>query len=374
MMFYLLIQNKSSKKSRFKSIETSYIKTFIVFIILMGCSLVINGEFFEYEFIKKSLAYYLVDIVVFFSLTFFISDKKDLSKLIFLLSAILLFNNIVTILQFQLNTIGWVIGQLFSDLTNDLAFLENHDDLHGISKAPGIFGHVVGNAFQIAIIYPLVLSNFFNRYNRFNTQIKIYLAIVCLSSVFACYATQQRTAIVLIAIASLLFSIIYFKKHTVFLFFLIIIGILFSEYIISTLDKIDWGRLNQKGDDIRENLQDQALTFLSDNLLFGGPMAFQKRAGLSTHSIFFDSFIFAGLAGGICLLYLFFKTLKTSFIVLRKSFKKYEYSFFFIALSVFFSMMYGVFHNTSYLTGDAIIFIALAMMLKMNTFTQVHKN
>lgn len=363
MIAYLLIK---SKKNNFININHGYLKIYIAFLALMGVAQLINGEIFEYQFLKKLLAYHLVCVITFLAIEIFVNSEKDLRNTLFILTCIMLVNSVTTLLQYKGSSIGWVFGSFFGDIESSLDYFNTHDTLLGVSNTPGIWGNVVANAASIAIVSPLSIC-LIDKKN--NTVVRVVSLLNVISSFFACFVTQQRTAFVLYILCILLYLIIYFRRYTPVILLSLVIMSLFG--LSFELDNIEMGRLSDFSDDGREYLYDSAFEFIANHPILGGPMTFQKEAGLSAHNVLVDSWIFAGLLGFISMTILIIKTIVNGIRVFLKGLKQHHLNYYllFCSLAVLNSMAYGFTHNTSYLTGFVLIFIVLALMLKAEKIT-----
>ena len=343
------------------SIDHGQLNIYVLFLILMGLAQLLNGEIIEYQFFKKLLAYHLVSIVAFFSIEHYLNTAQDLKKTIILLTGIMLFNSVVTILQFIGNDIGWSIGMFFGDVQENIDFTETHNSLLGYSRTPGIFGDVVRNAFAIAILAPLSLCLVDDRSNLIT---KIYALMSFGFASVACFMTQQRAAFYLLMFCLAVYRFVAIKKSARVFVVLGVLAILFVDNF--NFDNIDLGRLSQTTDDARSDLYKHALEFISKHPILGGPMSFQRMAGLSSHNVALDSWIFAGFFGFITMMILICKTLISgikTFIEGLNIAGQNRYMIF-CSIAVINAMLYGFTHNTSYLTGEVLIFIASALMLK----------
>lgn len=363
MIIYLAYQNvRGVHKSYFRE-DHSLLNLYVVFLIAMGISLGCNGEIFEYEYLKKMLAYHLVCVVTFIAIERYVNSYNDLRRTIILLGGILLLNNIVTYLQYSGSPIGWAIGMAFSDITSNIDYATEHETLLGASQTPGIIGGVVRNAFFIAVISPLLLVLTDNRNSLY---IRLFGIVVFATSIVSCFMTQQRTAFALILVAIVVYVYSEFRKKPLLVIFLMAI----ICYVVSSnldINNSDLGRFADNTDDTRNRLYAAAIDYITQYPVFGGPMRFQRMAGLSSHNLILDSWIFAGLGGFFIMVILFLKTIvkgATNLIVGFKTNAQDRYMVF-TALSTLSAMAYGLFHNTSYLTGDVIIFISLSIMLKV---------
>lgn len=342
----------------------NYLTLYVIFIVLMGMSLIINGEFWEYEFIKKVLAYYLVCFVMYYMTSYYITDIKKITTLFRFIGLLVIFNGILTIGQYMNNAIAWGLADIFGD---KMALLERVDrageDVLSLSIFPGIFGGPVANGYYSSVLFPLVLSLTRiekNRLWRFLSWIATAVAVITI------YLSQQRTGFVLMILA---FSIFYYsslkRKPFILLFSLLFIVCLTVNVNWSSLDV---GRLNSQDSTGREELYAYAGQFIRENWLFGGPIKYSSVTSSSAHNILLDSIIFAGIFGAIALLILYFKTLKESLRKLVYSLKFNNPLVCGVTVSLISAMLNGLTHNMSYLTGEVTIFMLLSLMVSSENF------
>jgi hypothetical protein len=319
----------------------------------MFCSLLINGEVIEFGFFKYCFAYYLVCIIAYFAINIYVNDHIAIYRLIFLLSLLMLLNNITTILQFYDNSIGWGIGRLFGNIDEFEMYSGRSDTLLNHSKVTGILGSPVKNAFYITVISPLFLI-------KFNKKINIvYYLFVYTTSLFACFCTQQRAGFFLTILIFILWFILKFKNKSILL--IPIISYLFINYF----NNLEYGRLVDSDNSSRIYLLSKGINFIERNIFWGGPVKYLREVGLSTHNIVVDSWIQSGLFGFIIMMFLYLKTIYESIILSIKAIIRRNINLVIISLTLLITMIYGLTHNTSYLSGDVIIFIILAMTLKL---------
>lgn len=360
-MMFILFHYGTKGRTNLLPIDHGQLNIYITFVIMMGFAQFLNGEIFEYQYFKRLLAYHLVCVVTFLSIEYFLNTKEELNRTILLLSFVMLINNLTTILQFTGNNLGWTIGMLFGDIQNGIEFSDTHDSLLGFSRTPGIFGNVVNNAFAIAVLAPLSLC-FVD--DRSNLMAKIFAFVSFGIASVACFMTQQRAAFYLLLFCLAVYLFVAIKKNAIVFVVLGVLAILFVDDF--NFNNMDLGRLSQTTDDARSGLYKHAFEFISEHPILGGPMSFQRMAGLSSHNVALDSWIFAGFFGFITMIVLICKTLISGIKTFIKGLNvagqdRYKI---FCSITVINAMVYGFTHNTSYLTGDVLIFITLALMLK----------
>lgn len=360
MMLFLLYE-RIKHEQHYISIDHSFIKVYICFVILMGLAQFLNGEIFEYQYFKRLLAYHVVCVVTFLSIEYFLNTSEELKKTVLLLSFVLLINNLTTILQFTGNEFGWVIGMFFGDISNNVDLASNHDSLIGYSNTPGIYGNVVANAFVIAVTSPLILCLVDD---SSNIIAKIYAFVSFGFASVACFMTQQRAAFYLLLFCLAVYLFVAIKKNAIIFVVFGVLAMLFVDDF--NFDNMDLGRLSNTTDDGRRQLYKHAYGFISEHPILGGPMSFQKMAGLSSHNVALDSWIFAGFLGFVTMMVLICKTLLSGMqtFINGLNIAGQDRYMIFCSIAVINAMVYGFTHNTSYLTGNVIIFIALALMLK----------
>ena len=360
MMVGLLFFQRQKLFYRIQPWNNSIYKTYIAFIIVMAMSLLASGDFLAYNFPKKFLANYFVCIVCYFSLYAFVKTNNRIYMVCMVLSFILMLNSVVTILQFTGNSYGWLIGNIFEDISRNEDIMDSHGgDLLGLSLTPGIFGSTVTNAFMIAVLSPIAL------YCSSESREKIYkiIFIICyVVSFIACFATQQRAAFGLFLVG-VAFAIIFNIRRKPWLIILVVFILLFVfNNILNYIENTDFGRLLDTDNTSRDVLKEKAVEFIYDNLLFGGPVKYAQIAGLdSAHHLLYDSWITAGFLGFIFMIILFYRSLKLATLNIITDFFKKRNSIY-VNLSFMICMVYGLVHNTSYLSGDCIVFIMLAIV------------
>ena len=372
MLFILLHQRIIKGIKVFTSLNTGVILVYCLFLLSLLFSLTFNGEITEYGFVKRLLAYYFVCIISYFAVGCFVPDKNKIHILIWVLVLIATFNNLVAILQFSGNPIGWNIGGFFGDVTKGEEFSDQHADIIGYSVIPGVFGDSVMSGFFTAIVFPLLFAIISNRKTFLSLCVFLLFAAI---NVYGCFVTQQRISFVLVVFSLLLVSVKYVKTHPFLSLFAVLIVLAFSGFAISEFEALNWGRLFSSENDARVRLQKEAIAFIIEHPFFGGPVSFQQRAGMSSHNVFLDSFIHAGIGGGVSIIILWVWSIVIAIkSIARGLFSKASQTTFALAIAFFNTMLYGLWHTTSYLTGYNIIFIILALLLRSILLDQSHNS
>ena len=353
---------KNRNQSLIAPVSRTEVNIYIAFLIVMSICLFLNGEFSEYDFLKKLLAYHLPCIVAFFAISSIINSYQAIKHTIIVLCAILVFDEIITILQANGNAAAWGIGISLSPLDNISEQADSHEDFRGFSVIPGLFGGVVKNAFYLASLAPLSLTLLNKKKSKINLLIVIALQIL---SLYAIFITQQRAAFYIYALSLLIFMFISAVKTPVLMIIGIMVGLFASTIIVDYIQTLDLGRLTDSYDTGRSVIYKQAFEFIPEHFMLGGPASFLKIAGLPAHNMFIDGIISAGIIGLILLVIYTFKTLKKVFLsIYRYINKKSSVLTVALSLALLSSTLYGFTHNTSILTGEPVLFILWALLLK----------
>lgn len=360
-MVFFLFYNSTKGRKQIISIDHYQLNIYVLFLIWMGIAQLLNGEILEYQFFKKLLAYHLVSIVAFLSIEHYVNTVQDLKNTMLVLIGIMLINNVATILQFVGNDIGWSIGMFFGDNQDNIDFIGTHDTLLGFSRTPGILGNVVNNAFAIAVLTPLSLCLVNDSSNIIT---KLYAIISFVIASLACFMTQQRAAFYLLLFCFAVYLLVAIKKNAIIFIVLGVLVMLFVDNL--NFDNMDIGRLSNTTDDARSELYKHAYAYISEHPFLGGPMSFQKMAGVTSHNVALDSWIFAGFFGFVTMMILICMTVLSAIKTFLRGLKAKGQNRYmiFCSVAVINAMVYGFTHNTSYLTGNVLILIALALMLK----------
>ena len=362
LMLLILIHQSGFKRTRvFRSLNPTIPICYILFLLLMFVSLTINGEVIEFKFFKKLFAYYLVCLVSYFAVGYHITNINRVRVLLLCLVLIVSFNNIIAILQFANNPFGWKIGNFFGDISSREEFAEIHSDVIGFSFIPGAMGDPVMSGFITAIIAPILFIKHAERNSILLLLIQILLIGV---NLYGCYITQQRNAFILFLLSASIIALKFVKKRPVISLFGVLILFISIGYIVTGLESFEWGRLFSLENDARTRLWNQAILFIQDHPLFGGPISFQNQTGVSAHNVFLDSMIYSGFGGFFFIAFLWtwsiFMAIKYLILGIMSKVPNITFG---LSIAVFNMMVYGLFHNTSFLTGYNIIFIVLACFL-----------
>lgn len=372
MLLYLLLNIREFKNGKVVPITKVYIKLYILFLVIFFICLLATGDILSVDFFHRLLAYDLVCVVSFFAIYLIVNTKIQIRQIVLFLILVCLFDAGISILQFVGSDLGWSIGRFMGPIEGSEENADRYGGLLGTSYIPGIFGNVVPNAFVLASFLPLILFDFDKKHIG---RAVLYLFAIVIG-VVAVFLTQQRAAFYLVLLTLIAyFAVVFIHKPRLFFTFIFVVVIAFLIIKIEGgFSDFDFGRLVSMKDDGRSFMARYAMQFIPENFLFGGISKFTRVTEMSAHNIFFDSFIFAGIGGFISLM-IFDIRLCLTCIRQVVYFVKNQSSqvTFALAMSMFVCTLYGFTHNTSVLTGDVVVFIILALLLKSIQLDKVEK-
>lgn len=322
---------------------------YFIFIFMYGFSVILEDNIVN--FLKPFIAFYLVSVVGYFS-TIIIQNKYHTNKYFFDTIIIVgIINSIITILQYLDVGFSYYVGAIFVDL-NDMvkeaqfnSMTENH--LYHM----GIMGDIVYNGYY-SMLLPFALLL---RLKDKNVIVKAGLVIFSLISL---YLVGERSCFGITVI--LLFIYIYLKHKKSFAFYIAALGVAvlmfgyFQDFINS--DFIQSSRWVGQDSTTRDLINSSLLPFISDNLMFGGLNKFIQLTGTLPHNVIASGFVYAGVIGGICILYILFWQTKITVWLLRK------HSDIFVCLAFAGYTLNGFFHNPAIVTGDVMVWMLWAMV------------
>jgi len=367
MIGYLVIYRGKTYLFKIKyeplAIYTVFLLITFITKFLSGLS---SGEDEIAPFVTSLLAYFLLCYVAFISIDRLVISESHVKKVLILLCGICFLNDIATYLQYTGNGLGIGLGMMFSTSEEDYLNIiaENLNRLDEIRNAmPGIFGHGAVNGYMTSSLG--ILSLYFVRNGRKFSKLGVLLYIVSLVGAFCC---QERSGFGLF----LLFSMLTFWKFSSWLFkisfpVILFIGcIAYYDNLGALIVSQDLGRYTELTafDDTRKSLVNNALEFISNHFLLGGDVLYSKLYGLTPHNVFLHALIYSGFLGAIIVLYLTIYMLIDAYKTISNSKSGTLAYFFACALTIY--LLNGIFHSSSLVTGDVIIWIIYACMLRSN--------
>lgn len=363
-----LFFNKKNTKITF---DSTPVYLYLIFILVSVICKILSGGFSGMNelgpLIKRIFANYVVCIIVYYAIDAFVKTYRDLNKILILLISICLINDIATLLQYMGNPIGIAIGLLFT--TNESEYFTRiADNLHRVTEMkaamPGIFGHGAINGYMTASLG--ILSLYYLCKDTHNIGEKILGIILYIFAAIGTFCCQERSGFGLFIMFSFLILWRFYGKLIKYLLPIIFIAaiIFIGKYFVVT-DHIDnLGRYSNllEFDDDRKDLLYNAIDFIQNNILLGGEMAYEHIYGLTPHNVLLHAFIYSGLIGAAIIIYLTFYMISQGCKIIFKP-QQVRISYFF-ACSLLIYILNGFVHSASLITGEVIIWILYASMMK----------
>lgn len=361
LMLFFLVLKITAKKSY--KLPKPFIFTFFLYLIVTASVLSLNGEYEEYDFTKLFLARFLNCIVTYFAIDYFVKDESLLKKTIVFLIALITLNCIITILQYLGSPIGHAIGLLLITSSEVKADIEATDlnSLFSADLTIGLFNFTFINAMIIAVVGVLIVGLY--GVTKKTTYKVLLLGLLALF-VFSCLATQGRTPFILFVI----FSLYLFLKNGQNNLALSIVAALVIVVVLinlpSLIDSDSLGRIldsNKYEYDPRKVIWDDAMYFIGNHLLLGGPVSFLSVNPAGPHNYFLNAFITSGIVGGIIATFLFIIVCWQAFLALIS---KHSLILASLGASILIYMANTLFHNASMISGDTVFFVMYGLLMK----------
>lgn len=352
------------KLFRVRKLSNNLICLYCCFLVCMSIAMSFNGEFYEYGVIKVLLAFHLVCIVSYYAVRYYVNSNNTINIVSIILITAVILNSVVTILQYTGNPLGWGINLAITGARNEMIVgysdsVAEGETMLGLARTPGLLDSAVANGMFISSlgIIPFI---YLSKIKKEKSKIcrAICWCSLGLSSV-ACFMCQERAALMMF-VAALLYLLWNQTKSKLIIIIAFLIG---AFYLGSTpANNISGlGRFTDFSvdDDLRSNIWNTAETFISNNLMWGGPLHFLNIAGHFPHNFFFNALIYGGLIGGVFVIVLFIKIITRGIKSIRRGTTSEEIVY---ATALLSYLMQGMLHNASLVTGSVTIFVLLGLM------------
>lgn len=336
---------------------------YILYVTLLVFLSFINGDYASSEFWRTIVGYHIVCIILYIALTIYVRDNIKVNYIVGILFTFYLVNGFITILQFNGNPTGWLIGEIISP--QNAATINEYDDVLQLSDSMlnyslvgGLWGYAVANGYFTATYLPIVSMLVWN--NKKEILLGIFMLIY---AVVICYMVQQRMAFILVVLYILF---IIFTRTNLFAKILLFIGVLFLMSSESIMFDLDMGRLNfdQKNEDRLELLEDFDSFLDSGNVIFGGYSDYINRFGeLGQHNTFLDVWTRSGFVGLLAFCVLFAIVVYRSITIAYCSYAKRYYNIFALSISCIIFLLYSMTHSSGLQSGAVIFWLPYTLMM-----------
>jgi hypothetical protein len=337
-----------------------YLSLFVVFLFFHLISSL--AEDAGDVFLRNMISKYLVALVAYFSAHIYVEKYKSLDSLLIVVLCFGFINAFITILQFIGNPVGIAIGAFFVDMEDEKLYWMFQHMASGDSGQTlfGIHGDPVFNGY-FSLILPLFMFHFiYDKQKVYSWITKSCLWLFYFFFMLSLFIIQERSPFLI----ALLFSMIcvwYHSENKIRLGLYCMFALLFILPFVFSSDIFLESRFyggEELDDDPRVEIFQDSSTFLFNHLLLGGVQTGIDQIGIMPHNILFNSFLYGGLLGGIIVLFVIYKQLLFStFFIIRSCIYGVPLSFLGYTLN-------GLTHNPSIITGDVMLWILWAFILR----------
>lgn len=345
------------RKSCHMKIEAVDIQLYAIYLVVFYICTFFNGD---EDMGRNSLTIqYLSCIFIFLAISYNVPSLQVIKKIINVLAILSLVNCIITVLQFYNNSIGWGIwtflnADMLIEANNQLQNINSGQEINaGGTFCPGIFPTQVFNGYVLASLGVICACP----YPQIKNWKKLHF-IVATATLIALFCAQQRMAFYIYV---LFLAYLFYKKHKIITIFILIAALFSYSYISDIMTAETLGRFANAQDSLREKLYSSAITYLQENIIVGGRLAYIQINKLSVHNIFLNAFLYGGIFGGIIILIIYFRMcFKAIRIIIRRNNQTVSTA---LAIGLLSYNLISLTHNNSLLTGEPIIWIMYALML-----------
>ncbi len=364
LLFFLLLLNNINDLSnrKLQQLQVIDIRLYFIYVIIFFVCSFFNGDG---DIGRNSLIInYLVCILIYEVISKDVRSKIDLDKITNILLILTVINCVITISQYNNNSLGWGVWYFFNDAqtVKQATMIENMkagSQIIGKNYlfCPGIFPSVVYNGYVVGSLSPIALYVFYKA--RTSIQ-KIISGLSLLLIVYSLIVIQQRMAFFLFVLT---FVAMLFSKNKL-LTVLFAIGLLIA-YLLYGFDigEEQLGRLVDIEDKNRERLYANGYEYIFSHLWAGGRQEFMVLNRLSVHNIFFNAFMYGGVFGAAIIITIYMRMCVSSIKPILKSLKNGITESVAFAYALLIYNIISLTHNNSLLTGDPIIWVLYGLML-----------
>lgn len=347
--------------NRPKRIDNTIFKWYIIYLISLLLISIANEDILASYFWRNFLSYHFLSIATYIGFSAIIKNKEELHFLLFILVIILLFNSVVTILQYFNNPIAWAIGAFVgTDVEEVATYFDSHqmENFSNVALCSGINGNAVGNGYAIATFFPIVTCLIWHD----NKILKSVGFIVLLINLIAAFCVQQRMAFLCVLLVSVLFlynKLTYSRKRALVASIVIVVCVTIALFDFN-YTTTDMGRLSSDTDNsARLLLFDHFVSYLeTGDCLLGGYANYCLHYN-EQHNTFLDVITRIGLIGFPVFLAYFCVTL-------RKLLRSFSIKLFSIeslsSLSCLIFILYSQTHSSGIQSGITYYWLIISIL------------
>lgn len=331
---------------------------YVVFIITIIIISFINGDGFTSSFWQVSIIGRHIPCLIAISSLIIYSHNNNLAYIYKSLFVIFILNGILTTLQFYNYPMAWTISQTLNPIDLEAFEMRLNDSLtmSGVALAGGLFGFAVSNGYFIASYAPIFSKNLWDRGLR-NYISGIFVLVL---SVFVAFETQQRMAILVLAV---FFCFVFLKNNTGTLSKILTISVigLFLYYLINS--DVDLGRIStEHNNEDRRALAQSFVHFLSSEYVLFGGYSNYSQFGEGQHNSILDSITRFGLIGSVVFISLFYRITRWCYTILRIALKSKNTNQIVLSISCLLYLLYSMTHSIGVQSGDIMFWLMFTLL------------
>lgn len=342
---------------------------YLLFVIVHFSALLFNGDISQIDAFKYFFGRYFVCFIAFYGVYSLIENFEDLRTVSIWIFVMGILNLLVSTLQFSGNMVALQIPLLLNVGELEQEKILGYTEKFGVGVGViGLFGTIVKNGYFSSIF--AVFSLGFYHHARASV-IRRVLFILTLGFLANLFFIQQRMVFMLVV---LFYSLYIYKNPKLFRYAvgLFIVVLVFVFFYGLGFDPDSLGRISNVQDTNRVIIFTTALDFIANNLFFGGQVKFAnilsgKGMDVTTsHNLFLNAFIYSGLVGFFLISIITWKMFMKCWYGMKTKLSAYDFDEFgfFISGSLMIYILNSFVHNSSLVTGDEVIWILFALLVR----------
>lgn len=354
IILFILCANRNYIKS------DKILKLFPLYLSFFILSGLITGTIGET--LKFCMSWFFCAYTLYMATKYLVEQQNGTKIIVYTLLAIGVLDAIVTIGQAMGNTFAYALSLSADD--------EYMDELSGkIDRRGGVAGVIIpgliGATNNGTFLPAICVLSFFSVKNKQ----KLYnLPILFISLVASVYVQERTGTVIAFVFSSYLILKYYIQLGSSKYIFLAVLSLTFViSYIapllgtIFTGDYSRYGTLNE-GYSLRRSYLDNTLEYLSSNPL-GGYFDFIKQYNLPPHNFILNAFVYSGVFGGIIGIVMYIKQLMACWYGAVKVKLSNNRQLLIFSLAYLATIANSLTHNCSFIRGDAMCWLLLALLV-----------
>jgi len=362
-----------SQKATFR-LSYKVIWIYLLFLIVTFIAKAFSGPFELEGYWKAVLSYHLVCMLCYVGVDLCVTTRDRIKSILTILIGICVLNSIVTLMQYNGNELGLLIGHAFS--STDVRSIEEISEILDSNYSsdnvyryvpPGIFLSGAGNGYVNAPLCILILFYYFKSRSYLS---KILYAICFVIGVVACFYIQERAAMASLLLGILFIGYKFLSKKQIAL--IVAAGGISLLYASIGLNENTLGRYVDmfELDATRQRLWNASIDFIADHWLWGGERLWHISY-ITPHNFVLHTLIYSGIFGAFVMFWLFIRIVRDA---VKCLWSKVPVPSLFLAVALLIFLSLGFTHSGSLTTGETLPWILYALMLRSRQLEKTEIN